>query len=133
MNSEEAQEKDETYADVTSTYYAHIDFDVADVESEGEGEGEHDADVDVAAEEVEEEEKKTKKRQKKKKPTTIQVSERTTQNTVVEKTPQKYPSTTPPKATKDEGIDGEGQPVLLERSSRPDPQALVYAVGQLVG
>ena len=90
-------------------------------------------DTDFTADEVIDAEKPKKKRQKKKTSPSIQVSERTTQNTVVEKTPQKYPSTTPPKATKDEGIDGEGQPVLLERSSRRDPQALVYAVGQLVG
>ena len=76
--------------------------------------------------EVKEEEKKTKK------PTTIQVFERTTQNTVVEKTPQKYPSTTPPKATKDEGIDGEGQPVLLETGSRIDQQVIMCAIRQLI-
>ena len=134
MNSEEAQDKDETDAELLVYYSIGSDTEVDEEREELEvlyGGSYYDiyasGDVEVDVE------KPKKKRQKKKESPSIQVFERTTQNTVVEKTPQKYPSTTPPKATKDKGIDGEGQPVLLERSSRRDPQALVYAVGQLVG
>ena len=134
MNSEEAQDEDEIDAEFLVYYSIGSDTEV-DEEREVEEPlyGGYFHDTDFTADEEVDAEKPKKKRRKKKTSTSIQVFERTTQNTVMEKTPQKYLSKTPPKATKDEGIDGEGQPVLLERTSRTDPQALVYAIGRLVG
>ena len=150
MESEEAQDKDRILVQPVygGAYFEEEDgiyeegtyasfFNPGDTEVVAEGEEVFYVDASYAIDfaGVAKKEKKTKKKKKgkkKKHSKTVEVLERTSQHSVVEDVPQKNPSRTPPEATKDEGIDAEGPPVLLETGSRTDQQALLCAIGQLI-